>query len=497
MNDHATATQKEGERQGDRVRDTGSGGIRTGRLRDGKEYLAGLADGRRVYLAGRLLEDVAQDPATAGMAGFLAELLDAHQADSELTAADGAPLAYSLAASPDEVRARGRAFARIARLSGGLMGRSPDFVATVLTGWRGAAGHFGPYAENLRRYWESARAANLVLTHAISDPPADRHLGPGSHREVQALRAVAETADGVVVRGAKMLATLSPFADDLVVYPFRPLGDDEPEQALCFAIPVGTHGLTLYSRPSYATEPAADAPLASRFDELDAVCHFDDVVVPWERIFLHGDVAAANGLRAGTGMTAYAWHQSAVRAWIKAETVFDLADACARVSGRSGQQAVRQQLGELAGIVETLRGLVASAEAAATRDEHGHHTCAPVPLAASGMLHATLYPRAVELLRLIVSSGLVMHPVAADDDPGSSTHGFLQSYFAGDGVDGAEHGRLLRLAADLTMNRFGSRQELYERLFLGPPDAFRAKFYDLFTADRTSPSDTVLGDLHR
>ncbi|MFI1030498.1 4-hydroxyphenylacetate 3-hydroxylase C-terminal domain-containing protein [Streptomyces sp. NPDC020951] len=287
------------------------------RSRTGKSYLTGLADGRRVHLAGRLVEDLAHDPATEGMAGFLADLLDAHHPGGELVAADGRPWAFSLADSAQAVR---------------------------------------------------------------------------------------------------------------------------------------------------------------------------------DRVFIHADVAAANNLRPGTGMTAYAWHQSAVRAWIQAETVFDLADRCAKAAGRDQQQTVRQQLGELAGIVETLRGLVVSAETDARQDRFGHYTCHSVPLAASGMLHAKLYPRAIELLQQIVSSGLVMHPVTADEDPGSAGHQFMQTYFAGAGVDGLAHGRLLRAAADLTMNRFGSRQVLYERLFLGPPDAFQAKFYDLFIERRES-TDTVLDDV--
>jgi aromatic ring hydroxylase len=126
---------------------------------------------------------------------------------------------------------------------------------------------------------------------------------------------VAKTADGLVVSGAKMLATLAPFADDLLVYPFRPLAEDEADQALCFAVPVGTPGLTLYCRPSLARGAAGDQPLAERFDEMDAVCVFDEVLVPWDRVFIDRDVHMANSLRSGTDMTAYAWHQSAVRCW--------------------------------------------------------------------------------------------------------------------------------------------------------------------------------------
>lgn len=450
--------------------------------RDGAAYLAGLK-GRQIYEAGRPVQDPAEDAGTAGTARFIADLLDDCREDS-VVSANGVLLAYELADSADDLRARGRAFAEIARRSGGLMGRSPDFLATILTAWRGAAESFGEHAGNVVRYWEHARRDNLVLTHAISDPPADRHLPADAKGPMRTLRAVGETEDGIVVRGAKMLATLAPFADDLLVYPFRPLGPGEADQALCFAVPVSAPGLTLYCRPSLARRDAGDHPLAANFDEMDAICVFDDVLVPWERVFIHNDVARANNLRPATGMTAYAWHQSAVRAWVKAEFVFQVADSCARVSGKSANDLTRQQLGELAGIAESLRALVMAAEAGARRNEHGHFVGDPVPLSASGMLNATLYPRAIELLQLIAGSGLIMHPLTADEQEGSPAHDYFQHYFAGVGADGVRHGRLLRAANDLAQDAFGGRQVLYERLFLGPPDAFRAKFYDLYSAGR-------------
>lgn len=452
-------------------------------LRDGAAYLASLK-GRQIYEAGRLLENPAEDSGTARTAQFIAGLLnECRSADSEVSE-NGVLLAYKLASSSDDVRARGRAFAAIARRSGGLMGRSPDFLATILTAWRGAADSFGEYADNVVRYWENAGQANLVLTHAISDPPADRHLPADAKGPLRTLRAVRETDEGIVVRGAKMLATLAPFADDLLVYPFRPLAETEADQALCFAVPVSTPGLTLYCRPSLARRDVGDHPLSAVFDEMDAICVFDDVLIPWERVFINQDLTRANNLRAATGMTAYAWHQSAVRAWIKAELVFELANSCAKVSGKAGSDPVRQQLGELAGIAESMRALVVSAEAGARQDEHGHFIADPVPLATSGMLNATLYPRAIELLQLVVGSGLIMHPLTADEAEGSPAHDYFQHYFAGVGADGVRHGRLLRAAADLALDAFGGRQMLYERLFLGPPDAFRAKFYDQYQAGR-------------
>jgi aromatic ring hydroxylase len=453
--------------------------------RSGFDYLRGLK-GRRIHLSGRLVESPPDEPGMVRMAQWLADYVDACRVPSPLVGADGVPHAYALATTTDELAARGRAFAETARRSGGLMGRSPDFLATVLTGWRAAADHFGAGADRLIRYWEQAREVNLILTHAISDPPADRYLAERGDSVPQAVRAVRETPNGLVVSGAKMLATLAPFADDLLVYPFRPLAPEETDQALCFAVPVSAPGLTLYCRPSLATGASGDQPLAERFDEMDAICVFDDVLVPWDRVFIDRDVDMANGLRTGTAMTAYAWHQSAVRSWIKAEFVFEVAQTCAQVSGRARQQVVREQLGELAGIAETFRSLVVAAEAGAQPDGCGHLIPDRVPLAAAGMLNARLYPQAVELLQLVVSSGLVMHPLAADESPESAAFEFFQQYFAGIEVNGVKHGELLRAAAELALDRFGGRQVLYERVFLGPPDAFRAKFYDQYVDQRST-----------
>jgi aromatic ring hydroxylase len=388
--------------------------------------------------------------------------------------------------------ARGRAFEAIARRTGGLLGRSPDFLATIVTAWAGAAEHFGEFTDNVIDYWDACRAENRVLTHAISDPPAGRHPPGQDHGLTGTLRIVGRDDDGLVVRGTKMLATLAPFADELLVYPYRPLTEDESGHAMCFAVPVATAGLSLYCRPSLAGG-GESGPLADRFDEMDALCVFDDVVVPWPRVFIAGDVATANALRSVTEMTSYAWHQSSVRAWIKAEFVFDLASRCARAAGREGAATTRQHLGELAGIAETLRSLVVAAEAGAHKGGTGHQVPDLTPLACSAMLNAQLYPRSVEILQMVGSSGLIMHPSPGDEDQSSPAHAFYDDYFSRGEIGAGEHARLLRAAADLALGRFGGRQALYERVFVGPTEAFRGKFLDTYSAARST--DPVMAEI--
>jgi aromatic ring hydroxylase len=453
--------------------------------RTGERYLEDLDDGRYVALDGARVERVAAHPAFAGAARTLAGLLDLHhqpQTRAPMTSAppgrEPIPRYYSLATSAEEVCARGSCFQTVARATGGLMGRSPDFLATLLASWSAAGSVFGCrdscYEKRVSDYHEHCASRALCHTHAISDPPGDRYGGRGG--QPLTLRRVARSADGITVRGMKMLATLAPFADDLLIYPFRPLREEEADRALALAVPLNSPGLRILCRPALARAGAVfDGPLGERFDEMDALCVFDDVFVPHERVFLDGDVALANALRSETGMTSYVWHQSSVRTAVKAELILGAAALAASTSGRDGDAGVQEKLGEMAAIVEALRSMVVSAEAQAHQDRFGFHVPAWSPLAASGVLSGQMYPRLIELLQLVGSSGLIMHP-SARDLAGCDAQAFYE-YFGGPGGEAARHVAILKLAGELAVNGFGGRQLLYERFYLGPPDALRRRYY--------------------
>lgn len=108
------------------------------------------------------------------------------------------------------------------------------------------------------------------------------------------LGAVKETPDGLVVRGAKMLATLAPVTDEVIIYSFPGFAPGDEKYALAFAIPIDTPGLRIICREPMQDGQRSffDHPLASRFEEMDALLVFDDVVVPWDRVFLYNNVEA-------------------------------------------------------------------------------------------------------------------------------------------------------------------------------------------------------------
>ena len=102
------------------------------------------------------------------------------------------------------------------------MGRSPDFMNVTYAAWAGAADYFAQgmgrpeFAENMRRYYEYIRENDLTLTHSLINLQRSRTVsGVFNLEEGTALEVVRETDAGIIVRGARILATLGPLADEI------------------------------------------------------------------------------------------------------------------------------------------------------------------------------------------------------------------------------------------------------------------------------------------
>ena len=184
----------------------------------------------------------------------------------------------------------------------GLMGRSPDYLNTVLVAFVDAPEFFAQggakFADNVQGYYRYCRDNDLFLTHAIVNPQIDRSKSSSEQADPFIhLGVVDQTREGLVVRGAKMLATHGPTADELLVYPLPgSLRSGEEQHALAFGIPTDTPGLRFICREPFdaGMQSEWDHPLGTRFEEPDAMAVFNDVLVPWERVFLHADVARGN-----------------------------------------------------------------------------------------------------------------------------------------------------------------------------------------------------------
>lgn len=181
---------------------------------------------------------------------------------------------------------------------------------------------------------------------------------------------VGENKQGLIVRGGKMIATAAPFADEILVWPFPPtLTAAESRYALVFIIPVATPGLKILCRESFRRPGhLADHPLSGRFDEMDAVAVFADVLVPWERVLLHNDVRLVAQLHTGTRLRELTTQQTNTRFLSKIEFVYGLLCLMAEAIGVQNAQAVQEMLGEAATFIEIIKSALLAAEMQAEVD---------------------------------------------------------------------------------------------------------------------------------
>jgi 4-hydroxyphenylacetate 3-monooxygenase len=452
--------------------------------RTGQQFLDGLRHQERdVWLRGERVKDVTAHPGLANGARAIASLYDM-QHDPALrdamtyvspTSGERVGLSFIVPRTREELEARRVMMLHWARTTCGMMGRSPDFMNVTFAAWAGAADYFArnrpEFGDNLRRYHEYIRENDLTLTHSLINLQRSRAVsGAFNLDEGTALHVVRETDAGVVVRGARVLATLGPLSDEIAVYSPR-LGrmtQTHSPFAVNFAIPCGTPGVRFLCRESFDLGRSHfDHPLGSRFEEMDCVVFFDDVLVPWERVFLLGDVDLVNGTALTTHSSMHSAHQGAAKNLAKCEFVLGVALLMTETLGNAQLPHSEERLGELMMYTELMRACMRAAEADAALDEWGVMCPARLPVEITRNLFMTAYPRMVEIVQLLGSSSFMIIP--SDADFQSPLAPAIEQYLATDTATARDRVKLFRLAWDIAGSAFGSRQVLYERFFASDP----------------------------
>ncbi len=456
-------------------------------IRTGAEYRASLRDGRSVYVNGERVKDVTTYPPFQGVIDTLASLYDLqHDATHQSTLTypspnDGRPvgLSFLMAETLEDVERRVRAEEFRAETTYGLMGRMPDFMNALVTDAAIAAPFIGQreprFGENALRYYAECRDNDWCLTHTLVDPQIDRSKGPAEQTDPEAaLHVVRETDSGILVSGARMLSTLAPFSNELWVGPFYPRKPGEEAYTLCFAVRMDTPGLKFICREAYNTgRNAFDRPLSFRFDEEDALAIFDNVEVPWERVFINGDIEASNYILGRA--PGYALLQAVVRGTVKLRFMAGLACSVAEAIGRTKAPHVQAQLGELVANVEIANGLLrASAQDVVTNRRDGGSLRSLA--AALWVFIPQAQVRAADVIRQVSGSGLIMTPTEADfQNPEIAP--YLERYLQGKNLPARNRVQLFKLAWDMLGDQFGSRQLQYEWFYSGDPLFTRSRFY--------------------
>jgi 4-hydroxyphenylacetate 3-monooxygenase oxygenase component len=467
--------------------------------RTGQQFLRGLRDRRELWVGGDKVASMVDHPALSGAAQALAEVYDLQHQAADLClmpdpeTGEAINVSHMIPHNAADLQQRHRGLERIAEYSVGLMGRTPDYMNVTFAGFAGRCDEWAingneEGAHNLVRYQKKLRREDLSLTHTIVHSTVNMAKGkyPVGFDPVQ-LHKVEKTSNGIVVRGSRVLATLAPFADELAVYPGAPMPDAAPEHALSFCIPMDSPGLKFICRDSVSVNTNRfEHPFSSRFDEQDAFVIFDDVEVPRERLFIDANLPVYNSVMKTTWWPNI-MQQTMIRAHTKLDFAYGLASRMAEAIGLN-QPQTQQQLGELAMYAEFARSSVFAAEQAAHEYGNGLWCCDVRPLVALRAALPTWFPRVNEIIRQIGSHNLLTTPArAALAD--KALRPLIDKYLVGVGVDAEERSRLFRLAWDFAGTALGSRNEQYERFYLGSTGRNLTMAHTL--ADRTRPNRLV------
>jgi 4-hydroxyphenylacetate 3-monooxygenase oxygenase component len=470
--------------------------------RSGAQFLEGLNQGaREIWLRGERITHPLDHPELRAAALSLAKVFDLqHEHTEEMLAPSPdddsllVNVTHLIPRTREDLERRRRAFEMVAALSGGVMGRTPDYLNVTFACFAGRSDVWARRgneqgAANLVAYQAQMRDCDLSTTHALMNPQVDRTKPEAEQAAGQvALHKVGETDDAIVVHGARMLATLAPFADDLLIYPGSDIRPQDGRYALSFAIPIATPGLRFICRDSYSKQRAAfDYPLSSRFDEMDAVVIFDNVEVPKKRVFLDGDTVGYSEVITDTGWRGHIMHQAFTRAWVKLCFAFGLGHVIANTTGVVRFDHIQEKLGQIWAMCELARAAIVAAEAGAKPDEGGVMYPDDRPfIVLRGELPKWL-PRANEFLQLIGGGGFMATPSKADLD--GPLREEIDLYFQAAGAEAERRIRLFRLAWDYLGSELGGRGELYERFYLS--DSWRMTALAYKIADKTFPEALV------
>ncbi|HTM62095.1 MAG TPA: 4-hydroxyphenylacetate 3-hydroxylase N-terminal domain-containing protein [Burkholderiales bacterium] len=443
-------------------------------LKTGSEHLESLRDGRVVYVGSERIDDVTTHPAFRNAARSMAAIYDMKRANPAFSFTEGKQKysAYFLRAkTKDDLQKRSNLHRAIAAMSHGLLGRSPDHVASFVTGMSMDPSVFGKYGDNLVRYYSRMCKDDLYGVYAVLPPQAARNpeFYVKQNLPVPSLRVVREEDDGLVVSGMKMLATGAVFANEIWIGNLLPLAPTQLAESITCALPVNTKGLTLWSRKPFERYALSefDNPLTWRFDETDSMVMCEEVKVPWERVFVHMDAILAREIYIKTPGHCYGNHQSNVRFHEKLKLIVGLASKIAHASGANEVPAVREVLGRFSALEAALGGMIAGQLHEAEDWPEGWKTFNRRYMYAALNWCTESHSSIIDSLRELLGGGVFQMPADASVMHDEHLKGLFEKYWQTPQLGAVERMKLYKLAWDLIGSEFAGRHLQYEKFYAG------------------------------
>lgn len=445
-------------------------------MRTGAEYRAALRDGRRVWVLGSgYVDDVTTHPATRAVVDEYVAWYDRHfdpaWQDIVLTPPDTKgkrlPWGYVLPKAADDLIRMGQCFSKTTFLSAGNITHTPAYGALIALGVLGAVQECNASSQqidNAAAYRDRIVNTGRFLTFSAGAATIGYRMRPDA-AERAALKIVKETDSGLVLRGKIGMHTSPAYAED--VYVGAHCGVEYQGHRATFVVTVNGPGVTLICRKVsvHDVNPFV-APLSSRYDELDGQMWLDDVLIPWEQVFLvdPSPEPVARWLF---------WHQ--LYCWLsKAEFTLGLAFACTHAMGLTAHPQTIDYLIDLMTDVQTVRSCQTAAEHDPQFTEAGY--CYPnnCHIAAGSIAMLKARPRMSEIMRALPGSSLVVAPSDRDLAAPEVAAGLADS-FSGGGYTALQRAALLQLAWDHVSSALDGRESAFELHANGGIQAWRAR----------------------
>ncbi len=440
-------------------------------LRSPDVFLESLRDGRRVVYRGRSVEDVTAHPHLGRGARHVAiDFRLAHaRPDNELFVVRdrGGPATSRYFAIPrdaadlrrrrdliETVTREGRSFVPLIK----EIGTDALFALMIVTAQADRA--LGTdYGARVRAFYTRCRDGDLAMAVAQTDAKGDRSRRPSeqAHPDVY-VRRVRQSDGGIVVRGAKAHTTNAVYSNEIIVLPTRAMTERDADYALAFAVPANAPGLTMVASPrGFGATSVFDNPLSSRHSLTESLTIFEDVFVPWERVFLCGEWQYA-GVLAKTFVEFHRFTAVSYKTPLL-ELLLGAGALIADYQGLLGAAHVRDKLARLIMYLHTVRGL-GTAAAVESCVVEGIAVPDPVITNAAKYHFAHGYHDAVRDVQDL-AGGLTVTGPAEEDWISSEVRGLLEPYLAGrEGVSGEERLRVINLIRDLAASDLGGYLEV-------------------------------------
>ncbi|MAV86805.1 MAG: hypothetical protein CMM67_01010 [Rhodospirillaceae bacterium] len=450
-------------------------------LKTGAQHLESLRDGRTVFIGKEKVGDVTSHPAFINAAKTVAALYDAkHEPEyRDVLSYEEDNERYSMwflkAKTRDDLRKRTSAHKRIADLSCGLFGRSPDHVASFVTGMSTNPTIFDlgnhKFSENLISYYNHMRKNDIFATYAVLPPQAARNpdFYEKQNLPVPTLRVVREEDDGVVISGMKMLATSAVFCNEIWVGNLLPLAPTQVKEAVTCAVPCNAKGLSLWMRQpiSLNADNEFDSPLTWKYDETDVLVICDEVKIPWNKIFVLDDAILAREIYIKTPGHCYGNHQANVRYWSKMQLILGLCSKITESTGADQIPAVREVIGKMSAQEATLSGMIYGQIEAAESWPENYLTYNRRIMYAALDWCTDKYSGIIDELRTLCGGGVFQMPASVNIMHDEKLKEDFEKYFQTPQMEALDRMKLMRLAWDFVGSEFAGRQQQYEKFYAG------------------------------